>query len=800
MNSNTFENLVARLSEHLMAYDPGDLVCLSDIIDLLGELKSLAPLPELTGPLFEAVLDWLDDELAGFSKVDSGRIITDFVDLVANMAVQVSSEPGAVLPDWVMPEVAAMVRRIPARVDRSALVPPVADLPGQVAVPGAPATTARPADEPASPPDVNGIFFHEARERLKVAQTIIIDMESCQDSKLTNELFRVFHTIKGEAGFLGYPLLGNLSHQMENLLDRMRQGQLNYDSATADHLLQGTDLARQMIDEAESGTASPATAQASEQFVRQLADYLAGQVSPLGNLAVDSGLLKPEDIAKALEIQKECGWLKKLGEILVEEAMLSPREVESILARQKTLMGGPAGCPDPGEPAPAGAAPAAARPAPVPVSQPAGRAGAATAAPQALAASGSAPEAGGPLAGPAAGSPGPGAPVALSSKAFNAGIDEIVNVKAGQIRFLIDMVGELLINLQQLDEQDRNVMSARKIARNLQYAAMQLGTVRIGTLFGNMKRVARDAARQSGKEFDLVLEGETIEVDRNLVERLGEPLMHLVRNAVAHGLEADPADRVAAGKPAKGRIVLRAERKGQHVMVSVIDDGNGVKAEKVLKKALEQGLLSLEDAQHLNPDQIRDFIFRPGFSTAEQVDGLSGRGVGMDVVRAMVESMRGSIRLHTEEGLMTRVSLSFPINMAIIEGMIIRLAHRFFVIPVGNIVEAMELQDSLFHALGRGVSVLTLRGETMPVLDLAEWFGLEPAPPDSRKLGIIVESRERRYAMLVHEIISKREVVIKPLGSLLAGLRGISSGTILQGGRIGLVVDVDEVVKTGQGG
>jgi two-component system chemotaxis sensor kinase CheA len=353
-----------------------------------------------------------------------------------------------------------------------------------------------------------------------------------------------------------------------------------------------------------------------------------------------------------------------------------------------------------------------------------------------------------------------------------------------------------MIAENQLDEDDRRVLHLKKITREIQNAAMQLRTTKVKHLFLKMRRVVRDLSLKLGKRVALSLKGEELEIDRNLVENLEEPLMHLIRNSMGHGIEGKDA-RLAKGKPEEGVITLKAERSGNNIAISVEDDGMGLDREEIRGKAVAMGFVSAKDAPTLSENEVFDFIFKQGFSTARSVDSVSGRGVGMDIVKHVTTGSRGRVVIQSEKDRYTRFTLMFPLSTAIIDGMIVKTGPTYFVIPVSHIVESLKIEDTMLTNIENKASVISLRGEIIPVIHMNRFFNMKHEEnKNGRRLGVIIENNDKRkYAFIVDEIIAKKEVVIKSLGSMFKNVAGISSGTVLQGGSIGYVLDVDRIIN-----
>lgn len=372
-----------------------------------------------------------------------------------------------------------------------------------------------------------------------------------------------------------------------------------------------------------------------------------------------------------------------------------------------------------------------------------------------------------------------------------------VKVPAEKLDLLIDLVGELVIAgagtqlLAQRSRQGELVESASQVARlveEVRDAALRLRMVQIGEVFGRFPRVVRDVAKELGKDIELTISGAETEIDKSMVERLGDPLMHLVRNAMDHGLES-AAERIAAGKAARGKVGLAASHESGSIVIEVCDDGRGLDRKRILEKALEKGLIA--DNQSLSNAEIDQLIMHPGFSTAQQVTKLSGRGVGMDVVKSSIEALRGTIEIRSETGQGTTMRLALPLTLAIIDGFMVGVGGACFVLPLEMVVECIELPPELG---ANGHDYLSLRGQVLPFLRLRDWFEISAKAP-RRQNVVVVQCAGKRAGLAVDHLMGECQTVIKPLGVLFEKLRGISGSTILGSGEVGLILDVPQLVN-----
>jgi two-component system chemotaxis sensor kinase CheA len=375
-----------------------------------------------------------------------------------------------------------------------------------------------------------------------------------------------------------------------------------------------------------------------------------------------------------------------------------------------------------------------------------------------------------------------------------------VKVDTGKLDYLVEMVGELVI-AQSLIQQDPDIAAIHnpRIAGNLgqltritaevQRVAMTMRLIPIGPLFGRMARLVRDLSRKTGKQANLELAGQDTELDRHLVEELADPLMHMIRNAVDHGGEP-PETRIACGKSPIARLDLKAWHTGGFVYIEVSDDGRGLVREKILAKARERGLTA--GGEHLSDQEVFRFIFEPGFSTAEKITDISGRGVGMDVVREQIAKLRGRIDIVSRPGDGSTFTIKLPLTMAVIEGLVVGVGVHRYIIPIFVVRETLRPAPGFLSKVPDGGEIVLVRGSLLPMLRLYRRFGVVPKSEDpSESVLIVVESGRRNYCVQVDEVIGKREVVIKGLGDAFKNVAGIAGGSILGDGRVGLILDVE---------
>ncbi len=388
-------------------------------------------------------------------------------------------------------------------------------------------------------------------------------------------------------------------------------------------------------------------------------------------------------------------------------------------------------------------------------------------------------------------------------------VQETVRVEARRLDQLIDTIGELVIVESMVsqaaakngrrNELSRPVSRLDKITRELQEIGTSLRMVPVRSTFQKMARLVRDLSRKSGKPVTFHMSGEDTELDKSVVDQIGDPLVHMVRNAVDHGIEDDTAARRRRGKPEQGRIELRATHKGGNIYIEIEDDGRGLDREKLLAKAHARGLV--EDGSKLSDRDVYKLIFHPGFSTANQVTDISGRGVGMDVVKRNIDSLRGQVEIDSEPGRGTVFRLRLPLTLAIIDGMIIRVGDERYIIPALNIFRSVRLKPEDIATLTTKGELFKLHGEVLPLFRLSRLFDITEAETDLTKaLVVVVEDGDRRVGIVVDELVGQQQIVIKNLGGGIQKMPGLSGGAIMPDGQVGLILDIEGLVKLAHAG
>ncbi len=598
--------------------------------------------------------------------------------------------------------------------------------------------------QPAAPPPVKRVvrddetlelvrdFLEESGDGLANADEMLLAIESSAASPdQVNALFRVFHTIKGVAGFLELSEIVSLSHATESVMNEVRDGRCALAGESLELVFKATALLRGMLD----------------------------------------GLKKACEAGVELASEPEAG--VHIGRL---KAFLSkmPREEDA------------------GPPITAPAKPAAVQAAPAPEPQPAPVQPAPVVEP--------APPPAGFQAIPLAPQP-PEPPEGQAPAAGATKLRETVKVDLERVDNMVEMIGELIIvesmlkHSRELSTQSLNLRNALgqlgKISRDLQNAAMRMRTVPVHGVFQKMARLTREVGRKAGKDVVLVTAGEGTEMDRAMVERLEDPLVHMVRNACDHGVET-PAARAAAGKPETGVLTLSASHKGGSIIIELSDDGAGLDRDRILAKAVEKGLV--QNPAGMTDSEVFQLIFAPGFSTAAKVTDISGRGVGMDVVKRNIEGMRGRVLIESTKGKGTTFRLVLPLTLAIIDGMLIKVAKERYLVPSLSIVEALQPTREMLSSMGERDELLSVRGQVIPILRLSQQLSIEGARQDpTTALIVVVESVGKRVGLLVDEVIAQQQVVIKALGSGVGRAEFYSGAAILSDGCIGLILNVDKL-------
>lgn len=598
--------------------------------------------------------------------------------------------------------------------------------------------------------DIAADFIIEAQEILdRLGEQLVTLEQDPQDSPRLNAVFRGYHTLKGGAGFLGIHAMVELCHAAEETLGLARSGQATLQPHHFDAGQQSLDYLQAMLVAVSAGEEpGHAPPDLIAQFDVGVAPSPAASAPLAGN---DTGSeMISDDEFEALLDQLHGGAAPTAVAPKADDGMISEDEFEALLDQ---LHGG--------------AVPGSTLAQQAPVAQ-------------------AAPPPKRPVAAPA---PKPAKPLAEA--------EHTVRVDTKRLDAIVNLIGELVLSRNRLktlrvrlrdEELDRAVSTLDIATARLQSAVMRTRMQPVGKVFSRFPKVARDVARSLNKEVELELFGAETELDRNLVEALADPLVHLVRNAIDHGVEM-PDLREAQGKPRSGHVRLSAQQEGDYVSIEVQDDGAGIDPEKLRAKAREKGLIDPEAAARLSSEECLHLVFLPGFSTKAEVTDISGRGVGMDVVQSRIRELSGQIQIQSELGRGSRFMIRVPLTLAILPTLLVQAGEDVYALPLARVLEVLHAPAT---SLGwfDGRAVLDRLSHTLALVDLRHWLDVEPAP--SHLLTIVVlQAGETRFGLVVDQVRGREEVVIKPLPKALRGLRGYAGATLIGDGRMALILDVD---------
>ena len=650
-------------------------------------------------------------------------------------------------------------------------------------------------------------FFDEADELLADMEQHLLDLvPEAPDSEQLNAIFRAAHSIKGGAGTFGFTILQETTHLMENLLDEARRGEMQLNADIINLFLETKDIMQEQLDAYKSSVEPDADSfEYICQALRQLALEAKGEtapavVNPAKLSVVDSAAMQEEAVAKpepASEESKKRITLSRLkaSEVdLLEEELGNLATLTDVVKGSDTLSATLDGnlaeddiiavlCfvieADQIEFETVSAAPVAAEAEEVAV----------VTEPQPVAVA------------PAVKATTSEAPHSRAEREKPARASESTSIRVAveKVDQLINLVGELVITQSMLAQRSNeldpvnhgdlitSMGQLQRNARDLQESVMSIRMMPMEYVFSRFPRLVRDLAGKLGKQVELTQVGSSTELDKSLIERIIDPLTHLVRNSLDHGIEL-PEKRLESGKSPIGNLTLSAEHQGGNICIEVTDDGAGLNRERILAKAVSQGMPIHEN---MSDDEVGMLIFAPGFSTAEQVTDVSGRGVGMDVVKRNIQEMGGHVEIQSKQGLGTTIRILLPLTLAILDGMSVRVADEVFILPLNAVMESLQPREEDLHPLAGGERVLEVRGEYLPLVELWKVFEVEGAKTEATQgIVVILQSAGRRYALLVDQLIGQHQVVVKNLESNYRKVPGISAATILGDGSVALIVDV----------
>ena len=648
-------------------------------------------------------------------------------------------------------------------------------------------------------------FFDEADELLADMEQHLLNLvPEAPDSEQLNAIFRAAHSIKGGAGTFGFTILQETTHLMENLLDEARRGEMQLNTDIINLFLETKDIMQEQLDAYKSSSEPDA---ASFEYIcnalRQLALEAKGQAATpavsAAKLSVVDALASDDAVAPVAEdkLRVVLSRLKKSEVNLLEEELGNLATLSNVVKGKDSLaatIDGGIGQDDIvavlcfviEADQIAFETESAAVEAPVEVDEePEFTAPAVVAPTTALKAV--------PNDAAAPNRAEREKPAARSSESTS------IRVAVEKVDQLINLVGELVITQSMLAQRSNeldpvthgdlitSMGQLQRNARDLQESVMSIRMMPMEYVFSRFPRLVRDLASKLGKQIDLTQIGSSTELDKSLIERIIDPLTHLVRNSLDHGIES-PENRIAAGKSPIGNLTLSAEHQGGNICIEVIDDGAGLNRERILAKAMSQGMAVNEN---MTDEEVGMLIFAPGFSTAEQVTDVSGRGVGMDVVKRNIQEMGGHVEIKSKQGSGTTIRILLPLTLAILDGMSVKVAGEVFILPLNAVMESLQPSDEDLHPLAGGERVLEVRGEYLPLVELWKVFEVDGAKTEATQgIVVILQSAGRRYALLVDQLIGQHQVVVKNLESNYRKVPGISAATILGDGSVALIVDV----------
>jgi two-component system chemotaxis sensor kinase CheA len=615
--------------------------------------------------------------------------------------------------------------------------------------------------------EIRSDFLVEAQEMLELLDQRFIVLETNpNNTELLNEIFRAMHSMKGSAGFLGFQHLVDVTHRAESILNKLRQGDMAVSPHVIDVILETVDVVKLIMSDiresgtdqhvpteavatkldlilemSESGILPPA---AAPESASSSSDPAPGQQEPKPQ-AVPLPLGEPPPVQKLGEILVQEGAATKtqivealdkqerkppLGEVLVQSQVITEHTLEGALQKQAK----PA---RPGED------------------------------------------------------------------------DQTIRVETRRLDSVMNLVGELVLGrnrlmklgggLEQTYENDSMVRELGEtlaqinlVTTDLQLAVMKTRMLPIRKVLGKFPRMVRDLAQKLGKQVRLELQGEETELDKSVADEMGDPLVHLVRNAVDHGIEL-PADRHKAGKQTEGVVRISASQEGNSIVIRIEDDGRGLQVDKLKAKALSRGLVSESELAGMEQREVYNLIFLPGFSTADQVTDVSGRGVGMDVVRTNIRKINGTVEIESQPGQGSTITIKLPLTIAIIQALLVEVDRSTFAIPLSSVIEAVKITRSDIK-LVNGREVLNLRDRVMPLLRLADEFTIRTDPNRDRFYVVVAGMGDRQVGVVVDELRSQEEVVIKSMGDYLTNIKGIAGATITGEGKVVLILDIPELV------
>ena len=622
-------------------------------------------------------------------------------------------------------------------------------------------------------------FLIEAFELIEQIDHDLVELEANpEDLELLNRIFRVAHTVKGSSSFLNFDVLTELTHHMEDVLNKARKDELKITPDVMDVVLESVDMMKGLLHSIRDNGNDTAAGIDIKNICANLTQISEGETPTVAPAApAPEPVKEPEPAAPAEEDAPEISdaELSKLSDSEVEaeiERLLKVRKAEDQARRASKGIAPKS----PEEIAPAAAStPApAARPAPSREKEADKK-----------------------------------VPAASSSSAVAQ--EQTIRVEVKRLDHLMNLIGELVLGKNRLlkiyddveeryegekflEELNQVVSSLSLVTTDIQLAVMKTRMLPIAKVFNKFPRMIRDLSRELGKQIDLEISGEETELDKSIVEEIGDPLVHIIRNSCDHGIE-DPETRKAAGKPEKGIVQLKAYNEGNHIVVEIVDDGKGLDADMLKAKSIEKGIITEREADAMSEKEAFGLIFKPGFSTAAKVTNVSGRGVGMDVVKTNIEKLNGIIDIESEVGQGTVIKLKIPLTLAIIQSLLVGTQEEFYAIPLASVLETVRVPIDDIYTID-GKNVLRLRDEVLSLVRLSDVFGVKKVfDGGDHTYVVIIGVAEAKLGIIVDTLVGQEEIVIKSMGDYLQNIPGIAGATIRGDGRVTLIIDVGAMME-----
>ena len=617
-------------------------------------------------------------------------------------------------------------------------------------------------------------FLVEAFELIEQIDHDLVELESNpEDLELLNRIFRVAHTVKGSSSFLNFDVLTKLTHHMEDVLNKARRDELKITPDIMDVVLESVDMMKGLLHGIrDNGNDTDVGINIEDICQRLTAISEGGAPAPTATAPTPAAAPEPEP-AQAVQAEPEPEPvsdenLSNLSDSEVEaeiERLLKVRKAEDQARRAQKAAGGEATVAKPAAPAPV---PTAAKSAAAPKKTEEKK-------------------------------------VPAASGGGNAD-EQTIRVEVKRLDHLMNLIGELVLGKNRLlkiyddveeryegekflEELNQVVSSLSLVTTDIQLAVMKTRMLPIAKVFNKFPRMIRDLSRELNKQIDLEITGEETELDKSIVEQIGDPLVHMIRNSCDHGVEDGPT-RLAAGKPEKGTIQLKAYNEGNHIVIEITDDGKGLDADMLKAKSIEKGIITEREADTMSDKEAFGLIFKPGFSTAAKVTNVSGRGVGMDVVKTNIEKLNGIIDIESEIGKGTTMKLKIPLTLAIMQSLLVGAQEEFFAIPLASVLETVRVPIDDIYTID-GKNVLRLRDEVLSLVKLSDIFGVKQVFENSDQTYVVVIGvAESKLGIIVDNLVGQEEVVIKSMGDYLQNISGIAGATIRGDGRVTLIVDV----------